>query len=61
VGVIGWGWLGFCSKRADSERERAEAENERSEMSRTRGRRTRDFGKWFTEKFSVNRFPYFTY
>jgi hypothetical protein len=24
-------------------------------------RRTRYFGKWFTEKFSVNRFPYFTY
>ena len=55
-------WLGVARDSEESrqlrERERAETENERSEDS---GRRTRYFGKWFMEKFSVNRFPYFTY
>jgi hypothetical protein len=62
VGVTGWGWLGFCSKRADSEREREQRLRMRGVKCRgLKGRRTRDFGKWFMEKFSVNRFPYFTY
>ncbi len=33
-GVIGWGWLGFCSKRADSERERERAESREQRAER---------------------------
>ena len=39
----GWGWL---SRSWTRERKRAETE-------------PHDFGKWFTENFSVNRFPNF--
>ena len=49
-------------KRVDSERERerAETENERSEMVEDSRETHACFGKWFTKKFSVNRFPYFS-
>jgi hypothetical protein len=60
LGVTSWGWLGTVRKRANSERERAEIENERSEMVEDSRETHACFGKWFTEKIFVNRFPYFT-
>ena len=35
-------------------------ERERESKKRGGGERLRYFGKWFTENFSVNRFPNFT-
>ena len=62
AGVAGgsWGWLGMAR---DSEKESRLRERERAETEwGVKGSRETHacFGKWFTEKFSVNRFPYFT-
>ena len=52
---------GGGSVALDSEEKRAQGERERAETESRLERETHAcFGKWFTEKFSVNHFPYFT-
>jgi hypothetical protein len=48
----GWGWLGVAEGGWKS-RKREQKER------RVREHRREIFGKWFTENFSVNRFPFF--
>jgi hypothetical protein len=55
----GSSWLGLAGqrrKRAETVRKRESKDSERREMSE---KHHACFGKWFTEIFSVNRFPNF--
>ena len=59
LGVLGVAGGGSVAR--DSEEKRAQWERERAETESRLKRETHAcFGKWFTEKFSVNHFPYFT-
>ena len=56
---MGWlGWLGVAGQRAQAEsREQRQREEEKENIATLTHVLE---GKWFTEIFSVNRFPYFT-
>jgi homoserine acetyltransferase len=57
----GWRWLGTESREQRVRREqRAESEKRESRWREMVESSLARFGKWFTEKFSVNRFPQFT-
>jgi hypothetical protein len=54
-------WSGSgAAERVRAEKESREREQKKSREGEQRGEsRTRVLGKWFTENFSVNRFPFF--
>ena len=58
-----WGgfsvWI-WAAERVRAEKESREREQKKSREGEQRGEsRTRVLGQWFTENFSVNRFPFF--
>ena len=54
------GWLGRVGQRAKAESKGREGEQRQRKRKESRVEHTRVLeGKWFTENFSVNRFPKF--